>query len=252
MKRFHQIAVTGLLTLVFIVWLAPASLIGIVLQQASHRLWSLADVDGTLWNGRGVITGKPDKSPRQVSLPPLSWKLLGFQNGRLLFQVSANGQPVGHLQIGSSGWQANLHGLDIEARELTPLLPGILNKGEWHGLVNFRQISAQGNWQSTKISQVEVQWLNAATSLIPKGQLGSFVLKGHAESVGMSFSVTSQDGPLMISGEGKHSAQQGLQFNGELADAAGLISQSPGFLSAYLRPAGAPNHYTLQISQLNF
>jgi len=250
-KRIHQITITGLLTLVFIVWLAPASLVGTVLQQASNQTWNLADAEGTLWNGHGVITGKRDKELRQVSLPPLAWKLTGLQNGGLFFQITTTGQTIGQVQIGWSGWQTNLHGLNMEAKEITPLLPGILNKGDFQGVLNVRQISAQSTWQSAGISNVEVEWLNAATSLIPQGQLGSFVLKGHTENAGVSFSITSQDGPLMISGQGSHTPQQGFQFAGELTDNAGLVGQFPGFLSDYLQPAGAPTHYALHISKLN-
>ncbi|MGS5087833.1 type II secretion system protein N [Hydrogenophaga sp. A37] len=251
MKRSHQIILTGLLTLVFIVWQAPASLIGAVLRQASHDAWDLADAEGTLWNGRGVVTGRRDKDPRQVSLPPLGWKFGGFQNGGLLFQMQAHGQPVGDVQIGWNGWKAQLRGLTVEARDLTPLLPGILNKGEWQGLLSFQQISAQGDRHAMRISQIDMEWLNAATSLMPQGALGSFALKGHSEAAGVSFSITSQDGPLTLAGQGSHSAQQGFQFTGELTDKAGLASQFPGFLGDYLQPTGAPNHYTLRISQLN-
>lgn len=251
MKRIHQIAFTGLLALVFIVWQAPASLIGAALRQASHGAWDLADAEGTLWNGQGVVTGRRDKDPRQVSLPPLGWTLAGFQSGGLRFQIQAHGQPAGQVQIGWSGWQAQLRGLAVEAREVTPLLPGILNKGDWQGQLNFQQISAQGDRRATRISQIEMEWLNAATGLMPQGALGSFMLKGHSEAAGVSFSITSQDGPLMLSGQGSHSAQQGFQFSGELTDNAGLASQFPGFLGDYLQPTGAPNRYTLQISQLN-
>lgn len=250
MKRTHQIAITSLLAVVFIVWQAPASLIGAVLQQATHRLWNLAEAQGTLWNGRCVVIGKQAKDPRQATFPVLSWQLAGLQQGGLVFQIQAGGQSVGHLQIGWNGWQANLRGMNMEARDVSPLLPGILNKGDWQGLVSFRQLSAQGDWRSARMSQLEVEWLNAATGLMPKGQLGSFALKGHSESAAMSFSITSQDGPLVISGEGSHSAQQGLQFAGELTDNAGVASQFPGFLSAYLQPTGTPNRYTLQVSQL--
>jgi hypothetical protein len=32
--------------------------------------------------------------------------------------------------MGWNGWQASLRRLGMEARDVTPLLPGILNKGE--------------------------------------------------------------------------------------------------------------------------
>lgn len=252
MKRLHLIAITSLLTLVFIVWQAPASLIGLALQQASHHTWDLADANGTLWNGRGVITtGQRDKDPRPVSLPPMGWKLVGFQGGGLLFQMQAHGQAIGHLQVGLGGWRTQLRELGLEARDLTPVLPGLLSKGDWQGFLNFHQMSAQGSWRSVQTAEVDVEWLHAATGLIPQGELGSFVLKGHTENAGVSFSITSQDGPLVIAGQGSHSRQQGFQFTGELTDNAGLASQFPGFLSAYLQPAGAPNRYTLHISQLD-
>ncbi|RYF54082.1 MAG: hypothetical protein EOO27_24570 [Comamonadaceae bacterium] len=249
MKRIHQIAITSLLAVVFIVWQAPASLIGAGLQQATNRLWNLAQAQGTLWNGRGVLTGKQQaKDAQQASFPALSWQLAGLQMGGLVFQIQANEQSVGNLQIGWSGWQANLRGLSMEARDVSPALPGMLSKGDWQGLLNIRQLSTQGSWHAIQKSQVELDWLNAATGLMPKGQLGSFALKGHSESAGLSFSITSQDGPLVISGQGSHSAQKGLEFTGELTDNAGVTAQFPGFLGAYLKPTGAPNRYTLQVS----
>ena len=251
MKRLHLVLLTAVLSVVFMVLLAPASLIGAALEQASSRQWSLAQARGTLWNGQGVPTGRRDKATRQASLPPLAWKLASIQASGLSFALSVGGQPAGQAQIGWSGWQVNLHRLGMEARDITPLLPGMLNKGEWQGLLNFKKVAAQGNWHTARLSQMELQWLNAATSLMPKGALGSFDVKAHSEEVGLSFSITSQDGPLVLSGQGRHSARQGLQFSGELTDNAGLASQFPGFLGAYLQPTGEPRRYTVQVSQLN-
>lgn len=251
MKRSHQIVVTALLTLVFIVWQAPASLIGVALRQVSQGAWDLAEAEGTLWSGQGVVTGRRDKDTRQVSLPTLGWRLGGVKWSGVQFLVQTHGQPAGHLQIGWNGWQAQLRGLSMEARDLTPLLPGILSKGDWQGLLSFLQVSVQGDLRAARITQLDVEWLNAATGLMPQGALGSFIVKGQSEASGMSFSISSQEGPLVLSGQGRHSAQQGFQFTGELTDNAGLARQFPGFLGDYLQPAGEPNRYTLRVSQLN-
>lgn len=252
MNRIQQIVATALLTLVFLVVLAPASLVSATLRQGTHHQWDLADARGTLWDGQGAPTGRRNKDAPQVALPMLGWKLAGVDWRGLRFALSANGQPAGHLQMGWSGWQAQLRGVGMEARDITPLLPGLLNKGDWQGFVNVRQLAAQGDWRNAaRVSQADVQWLSAATGLLPKGELGTFAITARAEEVGMSFSVTSEDGPLRLSGQGRHSARQGLQFSGELIDQTGLASQFPGFLSAYLQPTGEPRRYAVQISQLN-
>lgn len=255
MKRIHQILLTAALMAVFLTVLAPASLLGEVLQQASGGTWQLADASGTLWNGQGVLTGRRDNKGKEAqpaaALPRLGWKLGGFQAAGLAFDLTAGGQPAGKVQVGWSGWQAQLRAVAVEARDITPLLPGLLNKGEWQGLLNLRQLAAQGNWRVARVSQIDLQWSNAGTSLMPKGTLGSFAINAHSEDVGVSFSISSQDGPLVLSGHGTHTARQGLQFNGELTDNAGLASQFPGFLGAYLQPTGEPRRYTVRISQLN-
>lgn len=252
MKRIHLTLLTALITLVFVVALAPASLLSAALQQASSQQWTLADARGTLWNGQGIPIARRDKDSRQAVLPMLGWSLAGMDWRGLRFALSSGGQPAGHLQIGWSGWQAQLRGVGMEARDITPLLPGLLNKGDWQGFVNVRQLAAQGDWRNAaRVSQADVQWLSAATGLLPKGELGTFAITARAEEVGMSFSITSEDGPLRLSGQGRHSARQGLQFSGELIDQAGLAGQFPGFLSAYLQPTGEPRRYAVQISQLN-
>lgn len=251
MKRRYLVTLTFLLTLVFIVWQAPASVIGAALRQATHGAWDLAGASGTVWNGQGAITGKAGQDAPQANLPPLGWRLAGLKGGSLRFLVTSSGQPAGEVLAGLAGWQANLRGLSMDAKEATPLLPGLLSKGDWRGLLNFQQVAANGNWRSAQVSQLEMAWLNAATGLMPKGELGSFVIKGQSENQGLSFSISSQDGPLQITGLGSFSAQQGFRFNGELTDNAGLAAQFPGFLGAYLQPTGQPGRYTLRISQLD-
>lgn len=252
MNRLQHAFIIALLTLMFMVVLAPASLVSAALQQGTHHQWDLADARGTLWDGQGALSGRRDKDTPPVALPTLGWKLARVDWRGLRFALSAGGQPAGQLQVGWSGWQAQLRGVGMEARDITPLLPGLLNKGDWQGFVNVRQLAAQGGWRTAaRVSQADVQWLSAATGLMPQGELGTFAITAHAEEVGMSFSITSQDGPLRLSGQGRHSARQGLQFSGELIDQAGLASRFPGFLSAYLQPAGEPRRYAVQISQLN-
>lgn len=251
MKRTHQILITSLLTLVFVVSLAPASLIGAALRQASGQQWDVADARGTLWNGQGTPTARQGQNLRQATLPTLGWKLVDLEQTGLRFQLTAGGQAAGQLRIGWSGWTVDLHGLGMEARDITPLLPGLLNKGDWRGSLNVQNVAAHGDWRIARLSQIDLLWSNAGTGLMPNGELGSFVLKAHSEQVGVSFSINSQDGPLVISGRGRHSAQQGFQFSGQLTDNAGLASQFPGFLSAYLQPTGEPRRYTVQVTQLD-
>lgn len=251
MNRIQQIVATALLTLVFLVVLAPASLISAALRQGTYHQWDLADARGTLWSGQGIPTGRRDKDAPQVALPALAWKVAGVDWQGLRIALSVNGQPAGHLQVGWNGWQAQLRDVGVEARDITPLLPGLLNKGDWQGFVNARQLVAQGDWRTARVSQADVQWLGAATGLMPKGDLGTFAIQAHTEEVGMSFSITSEDGPLRLSGQGRHSARQGLQFSGELIDNAGLANQFPGFLSTYLQPTDEPRRFTVQITQPN-
>lgn len=251
MNRIQQIVTTALLTLVFLVVLAPASLVSAALRQGTQQQWDLGDARGTLWDGQGVPTGWRDKDALQVALPALAWKLAGVDWHGMRFALSVGGQSAGHLHIGWNGWHAQLHGVGMEARDIAPLLPGLLNKGDWQGLVNVRQLAAQSDWRTTRVSQADVQWLSAAIGLVPRGDLGTFAIQVRAEEVGISFSVTSENGPLRLSGQGRHSARQGLQFTGELVDQGGLASQFPGFLSAYLQPMGEPHRYSVQVSQLN-
>lgn len=250
MKRLHQVILTSLLTLLFVVCLAPASLIGAVLRQVSNQQWDMVNATGALWNGHGVFLGKALNDQPPTLLPALDWNFEGLQSGAVSFQLKANGSPMGQALLGLNGWQVKLRDFSMEAKDITPVLPGMLNKGGWQGLLKFRKVHAQGDFTGLQTSQFELEWLHAATSLLQNGQLGNFSVSGQVEKSGQSFSITSQEGPLVITGQGANSAQNGFQFTGKLIDNAGLAAQFPGFLGAYLQATETPGHYALNVTQL--
>lgn len=82
----------AVLYLLFLLALAPASVVAWAVSRFSHQQAHLQDVSGSLWHGRARIISVKGAGGQAYQLSPLTWKI-GF--GRLL-----HGQLLADIAVG--------------------------------------------------------------------------------------------------------------------------------------------------------
>ena len=120
--RILAITVAFLMLLVALVALAPAALLDARLDSATQRQLRLMDTEGTVWNGRGVVTGEARtwSLPLRWTVDP--WSLL--RGDVVITLIAANGGdlPRGTIRWRKGGWEFDGIALTLPAAALQGLV----------------------------------------------------------------------------------------------------------------------------------
>ena len=224
-------AIAGVVGGVFIALIAfaPAAWLVTAVASATQQRLLLADARGTVWSGSAVavLTGG-EGSRDATSLPgrlnwTLHWRGLGLElqlqhacclNGTVALQVQPGFGRTSYTLVPPSGWvgqwpTALLGGLGTPWN--TMQLGGTLR------LVSpgMRIDSVQG--RLIVDGKVDLQLVGVSSRMSTLDNLGSYriSLTGDAANPGISnLSLTTQDGPLQLSGSGT-AGPAGVRFRGE-------------------------------------
>ena len=224
-------AIAGVVAGVFIALIvfAPAAWLVTAVASATQQRLLLADARGTVWSGSAVavLTGG-EGSRDATSLPgrlnwTLHWRGLGLElqlqhacclNGTVALQVQPGFGRTSYTLVPPSGWvgqwpTALLGGLGTPWN--TMQLGGTLR------LVSpgMRIDSVQGRLLVD--GKVDLQLVGVSSRMSTLDNLGSYriSLTGDAANPGISnLSLTTQDGPLQLSGSGT-AGPAGVRFRGE-------------------------------------
>jgi general secretion pathway protein N len=239
-------------SLAALVAFAPAAwLAAVVTAQTNHRLL-LADARGTVWNGSAlaVLTGGPE-SRSATMLPGRTLWTVGLRGlafelhvrqpccineplalllrpglGRLSVQLAPGSSQVGEWP---TAWLAGLG-----APWNTLQLGGTLRLSSPGGL---SLDMAAGRW--TVAGQADLELNNVASPLTTLDRLGSY--RVHLDGAGgraPTFTLSTLDGDLLLSGAGQWSGSQ-LRFRGEARAAPGAESELDNLLNFFGRRQGA-------------
>lgn len=179
--------------------------------------WPVAVVDasGTIWSGSAIIAvGTPAR--RRTVAEPLHWQL-SFANGpRLLVSHRWLGGPLA-LAPGWMGIRISAQTLQLPAAVLTTLdarIEAISPGGELSLKWPARFIGRAGPPAGARL--LDIQWHHAESALTPIRPLGDYVLavKQGPEN-GADLVLSTQKGPLMLSGTGVVNGKNGLHFDGK-------------------------------------
>ncbi len=114
--------VAGLLLVAAIAGFAPATLVDGRLANATEGRLRIADAQGTVWMGRGVLT-----DARGVWRMPLAWRLapMALARGDLEVALSpvAGATPAGLIRVGGSGAALSQFAALLPAQALAAMLP---------------------------------------------------------------------------------------------------------------------------------
>ncbi|OZI71894.1 general secretion pathway protein GspN [Bordetella genomosp. 12] len=203
----------------------------LLIAQPPDALISLADAQGTLWEGRAWIAlGAPGQ--RRLLAEPVHWRWSGRQI------VASHPWLQGPLTLTPAldGWRISAQNLRAPATVLTALgAPwNTLNPG---GMLDLR-------WQDLNTAALakgplaQLRWQDASTALAPLPRIGNYVMRLQgAGGRSAALALATEGGLLQIDGQGSADAQ-GLQFSGRATFAPGIDASQRRALESLLSALG--------------
>lgn len=221
---------------------APASLMGYALTRASGGMLSLAQTQGSLWQGSGVALLK-NKS-RYQTLGSYRWQLQPF---RAALQMQADGAApmtlryipfAGKVEIDALRLSLPASALELVAPQLAPYqLQGMFDAHSDHLSLDAHGLNGQ----------VSVDWARAASGLSEIRPLGDYriVLQGNGAAVDAQ--ITTLAGKLQLTGTGRFDPKSGMHLNGTAQAAPGTAATELNELLHHIGPEISPGVYTLTL-----
>lgn len=213
------------LGLAWLVW-APARWLAWGISQASqgHVQWHGAR--GTVWSGSAqlVLTGGSESRDAQALPGRLQWTLTPHWTGlKIRWQADCCMTEAALLQV-----QASWSTWQVQASDHTSTWPAALLTGlgaPWNtlqpdGQLQLHTQAMQLDWAQGRMQmkgQAELQMRNMSTRLSATQPIGSYLLQLRGTPEGTptpSLQLSSQQGPLLLSGEGQWVGAR-LRFKGE-------------------------------------
>ncbi|WP_342118895.1 type II secretion system protein N [Pseudoduganella sp. OTU4001] len=223
----------GLTVLAFL----PASWMGQLVERQSGGRLTLGDAQGTLWRGSAFIGGAASQDGAVTPLLPgrFSWRLsplvLVGSVDMELENPDALSQPV-TLRGGFSSWDVSPAALMLPAdglaglgAPLNTLAPSGRMKLSWSSL----HIERAGPAVDLR-GRTTLEMQDMSSRLTPIKPLGSYQLAFDWQGQQAALALSSQRGPLLLSGAGKFEHGR-LQFSGQAEAATGYEDQLVGLLN---------------------
>lgn len=254
-----RLAVYGLAALVgalaVLVVLAPAHWAAGLIERASQGHVRLADPQGTLWSGSGVVllaAGRDSDAPA-TSLPErLGWQVkpTGLLTGTLdlvLTHPSALNQPL--------SVRAPLTGGPVRLGAATVRLPASLLVGLGAPFNTVRPGGQlQLTWDGLSIApgrvegRLDAEWRDASSSLAPVRPLGHYRLQFEGLAPGARVQLRTLTGPLELVADGTIEASGRLRMTGRARAMPGTDAIVRSQLSTLISLLGRPDGDGAQLS----
>jgi general secretion pathway protein N len=200
----------GVVFVVTVIALAPATLIDAHFQQASDSRLRLADASGTLWSGTGWIELR-DADGRAGLAKRLAWRVLpeSLLRGRLVAELTLDGKPfriassLSRVEILDAAIHLPAAALGVGVPRLAPFgLTGEL-------VVGIPRLSLE---QGRIEGDATVQWRAAGSTLTPVSPLGAYEVQLKAVGADVHAALRTLEGPLQLDGKGSWSSGAAPKF----------------------------------------
>lgn len=202
MQKGLAAAFGGLVYVVFLIALAPASLFDVALDRATAGRLRLTDARGTIWSGRAALELRSADDNRAYA-KPLSWRAQpsSLVTGELRYVIAVEGSPSPYrllasprrVEITNAELSVPAAVLGIASSQIAPLLL----TGEMTLRVPRVAIEADG-----VDGDAMLRWSQAGSTLVPFVYFGDYELRANAAGEGARATLHTIDGPLALTGEG--------------------------------------------------
>jgi general secretion pathway protein N len=232
---------------VFLAAAVPARWLEERLAAAAPGRYEAHSMDGTLWRGEGqAVLSVPGGT---LVVDRVAWRFLPSRlaQGRLAFEIDVKGAGFeARYEAGRalSGWGLRDLAASADAALAAAALP-LLGRWRPEGRVTLAAPAIDVAGDDIR-GEATIEWKSAATTLSEVRPLGSYRATFSADGPGANVTVTTLDGPLRMSGNGRLDWPARLNFMGEArAEAAKTAGLAP--LLDLLGPARADGSRTIDV-----
>lgn len=177
---------------------------------------TLRDVDGSVWNGRAVVSWQSGGAT--LAVDPLRWHVrpLALLSARLAYDLDAEAKGLSaHARISRSfgAWNVETARLQGDAALVAGVVP-LASAWQPAGRIDATATSLAWNGRELE-GRAEVQWLDAALAISNVRPLGSYALELDGAGGPARVTLATTAGALRLSGEGTLEGLQRFAFSGE-------------------------------------
>ena len=193
---------------------APASLIDAGLQQETEGRLRLAEAQGTLWSGTGLIEIR-DRMHRSGVAKSITWQVLPayFLRGQLRCDIGLDLAPkrfpvtisMATIEVADADINLPAAALGLAIPKLAPL--GLTGDVLLHvARLSFGRSAIQGN--------ATLQWRGAGSAFTRVSPLGDYELRLDGDGAAVRASLRTLQGPLQLDGQGSWAGGGNPAFRG--------------------------------------
>lgn len=226
--------------------MAPAALLSGLLASSTAGRLTLAQSQGTLWRGSGVLLLQHDT--QFLPLGRFAWRLsVPFNFSGLVAEVDT-GKVASPTQIHLSPWKNEIEIqrgavqlpaqlLAVFAPQLTPYrLTGELDVSTDHFVIS----------RAKNEGMIVVDWKQAASGLTDIAPLGDYRITLLGVGQQLNIGLLTQSGKLQLTGQGAIQSGQPLEFNGT-AQAAPAQKEALSELLHHMGPEYSPGIFSFAL-----
>jgi general secretion pathway protein N len=192
---------------------APATLIDAELQEASNGRLRLAQAEGTIWSGTGLIEIR-DAGSRSAIAKDIAWRVLpeSLWRGRLICEIYLERTDQRALMaVSLSDIEITNANINLPAEALVFAEPR-LKPLKLSGDVQLRATNLSVG-RGGLLGRVTLKWLAAGSAFSTVSPIGSYELRLDGQGHSVTAALSTLEGPLQIDGSGSWTNGKALAFH---------------------------------------
>lgn len=245
-SRWVQLFLFLIVLLAVMLVLAPASLVTGFLERATAGRLSMAQTEGTLWRGAGVLLLQHDN--QFLPLGRYAWRISATANlSQIAVAVDTGSDKPTQLLI--SPWRNEVevsHGqVSLPAQLLSVFAPQLLPyrlSGELALATERFHITPNSN-----SGTITLDWKYATSGLTDIAPLGDYRILLQGAGADLKVSLTTLTGKLQLAGNGQMQVGHALTFNGT-AQAAPDQKENLSNLLHHIGPESSPGIFSFTLA----
>lgn len=210
----------------------------------------LAEAQGTLWSGKGVVWITADVAQTGRPLMPLAWQFEpgGLLNLELRWRLQSGDAHIATLYLGSHTLGVRQLQTKLPASVVATLSSGPVARFGWRGDLALTAPHWECNWQGQQCTGfATVLWQGAASDLLPIRALGDYQLTASAQRENTTLQWHTLRGEIQTRGEARLSGGR-LQINGSIAGNPEWLAKLPNIAQGWVQPGQKPGEYLLALT----
>ena len=226
--------------------MAPSTLLASLLEQLSGGRLTLAQTQGNVWQGSGVLLLQHDT--QFLPLGHYTWHLYPAADLSRIHVNVDSGSGAEEMKIQISPWKNQIdvqHAhANLPAQLLSVFVPQLSPyrlSGELE-LVADRFTIAQQNI----VGEVKLDWKQATSGLTDIAPLGDYRISLQGSGAALNVTLSTQSGKLKLNGSGQVQPGSALTFNGT-AQAAPEQQESMSELLHHIGPEMSPGIFSFAL-----